>query len=131
MNAAASSRGTAGSDEARKAAKRLRYAAEAAAVIDGKKARLLERAAHSIQKVLGRHQDSVVAREVLRRLAAEAFPLGENAFTYGRLHAFEQNQADQTEAEFHHDWATFPAKLLKETFVRYVVSWPRLGTKAR
>lgn len=61
---------------ARKAAKRLRYAAEAAAVIDGKKARLLERAAHSIQKVLGRHQDSVVAREVLRRLAAEAFPVG-------------------------------------------------------
>jgi CHAD domain-containing protein len=117
VNAAASRRGTAASDEAlheaRKAAKRLRYAAEAAAVIDRKQARLLEKAAHSIQKVLGRHQDSVVARDLLRRLAAAAFLQGENAFTYGRLHALEQNQADQTEDEFHQAWATFPAKLLK------------------
>ena len=117
MKAAASKRGTAASDEAlheaRKAAKRLRYAAEAAAVIDDKHAGLLEQAAHNIQKVLGRHQDSVVARDVLRRLAAEAFLQGENSFTYGRLHALEQNQADQSAAEFHHDWTTFPAKLLK------------------
>ena len=55
--------------EARKAAKRLRYAAEAAAPIDAKHARLLEDAAHTIQQVLGAHQDSVVARTVLRRLA--------------------------------------------------------------
>lgn len=117
VKAAASARGTPDSDaalhEARKAAKRLRYAAEAAAVIDDKHARRLEKAAHGIQKVLGRHQDSVVARAVLRRLAAEGFLQGENAFSYGRLHALEQCQADQSEAEFHHDWAAFPAKLLK------------------
>ena len=68
-------------------AKRLRYAAEAAA-IDDKHAGRLEKAAHGIQKVPGRHQDSVVARDVLRRLAAEGFLEGENAFTYGRLHAW-------------------------------------------
>jgi CHAD domain-containing protein len=117
VKAAASDRGTAGSDaalhEVRKAAKRLRYAAEAAAVIDRKHARLLEKAAHDIQKVLGRHQDSVVARDLLRRLASEAFLQGENAFTYGRLHALEQCQADHSEADFHADWAAFPAKLLK------------------
>lgn len=117
VKAAASKRGTPASDEAlheaRKAAKRLRYAAEAAAVVDDEHARLLEKAAHGIQKILGRHQDSVVARDVLRRLAAEAFLQGENAFTYGRLHALEQNQADQSESEFHHDWTTFPGKLLK------------------
>jgi CHAD domain-containing protein len=117
VKAAASARGTADSDaalhEARKAAKRLRYAAEAAAVIDDNHARRLEKAAHGIQKVLGRHQDSVVARDVLRRLAAETFLQGVNAFTFGRLHALEQWHADQSEAEFHHDWATFPAQLLK------------------
>lgn len=117
VKAAASKQGTTASDEAlheaRKAAKRLRYAAEAAAVIDDKHARLLEKAAHNIQKVLGHHQDSVVARNLLRRLAADAFLQGENAFTYGRLHALEQIQADESAAEFHHDWASFPAKLLK------------------
>ena len=98
--------------EARKAAKRLRYAAEAAAPIDAKHARLLEDAAHTIQQVLGAHQDSVVARTVLRRLGTEAHRQGENAFTFGRLHAREQGLADQSAAEFHHAWKTFPAKLL-------------------
>ncbi|SFT88089.1 CYTH and CHAD domain-containing protein [Arthrobacter sp. ov118] len=117
VKAARSNRGTPHGDEslheARKAAKRLRYAAEAAAAVDAKQAGQLEQAAHSIQKVLGRHQDSVVAREVLRRLAGEAFLQGENAFSYGRLHALEQNLAAETETDFYDSWTTFPAKLLK------------------
>jgi CHAD domain-containing protein len=117
VKAARSNRGTPHGDEslheARKAAKRLRYAAEAAAAVDAKHAGRLEQAAHSIQKVLGRHQDSVVAREVLRRLATEAFMQGENAFSYGRLHALEQGLAAQTETDFYDNWTTFPAKLLK------------------
>jgi CHAD domain-containing protein len=117
VKAARSNRGTPHGDEslheARKAAKRLRYAAEAAAAVDAKQAGQLEQAAHSIQKVLGRHQDSVVAREVLCRLAGEAFLQGENAFSYGRLHALEQNLAAETETDFYDSWTTFPAKLLK------------------
>ena len=99
--------------EARKDGKRLRYAAEAAAPVNPKKAARLANAAHSVQKVLGDHQDSVVTRELLRRLGAEAFVLGENGFSYGRLHALEQSAALEAEARFHREWKKFPAISLK------------------
>ena len=95
--------------EARKDGKRLRYAAEAAAPVNPKQAARLADAAHSVQKVLGDHQDSVVTRELLRRLGAEAFVLGENGFSYGRLHALEQSAALEAEARFHREWKKFPA----------------------
>ena len=94
--------------EARKDGKRLRYAAEAAAPVNPKQAARLADAAHSIQKVLGDHQDSVVTRELLRRLGAEAFALGENGFSYGRLHALEQSAALKAETRFHREWKKFP-----------------------
>ena len=56
--------------EARKAGKRARYAAEAVEVVHGGDAADLAAQAETVQEVLGEHQDSVVAREVLRRLAA-------------------------------------------------------------
>ena len=56
---------------ARKSAKRLRYAAEAAVPLFGKRADRLAKAAHEIQKILGHHQDSVVTRDFLRRLGAK------------------------------------------------------------
>lgn len=66
--------GTSGHDTAlhqvRKDAKRLRHAAESVTAIHGKPARTLEKTSHRIQSVLGDHQDSVVARELLHRLAA-------------------------------------------------------------
>jgi hypothetical protein len=82
---------------------------------DGERLRKAVKAAraHRVQKVLGRHQDSVAARDVLRRLASEAFLQGENAFSYGRLHALEQSLAAGSEEEFYQDWTSFPAKLLK------------------
>ena len=70
-------------------------------------------AAQGVQKVLGDHQDSVVTRELLRRLGAEAFVLGENGFSYGRLHALEQSAALEAEARFHRDWKKFPAVSLQ------------------
>jgi CHAD domain-containing protein len=99
--------------EARKDGKRLRYAAEAAAPVNPKQAARLADAAHGIQKVLGDHQDSVVTRELLRRLGAEAFTLGENGFSYGRLHALEQSAALEAEARFHREWKKFPAISLR------------------
>jgi CHAD domain-containing protein len=48
-----------------------------------------------IQRVLGDHQDSVVATATLRRLAVTAgTTAGENGFTYGLLYAREQQAAE-------------------------------------
>jgi hypothetical protein len=48
-----------------------------------------------IQRVLGEHQDCVVASDTLRRLALTAgTTAGENGFTYGLLYAREQRTAE-------------------------------------
>lgn len=99
--------------EARKDGKRLRYAAEAAAPVNSKQAARLTDAAHRVQKALGDYQDSVVTRELLRRLGAEAFTLGENGFSYGRLHALEQSAALEAEDRFYREWKKFPAISLR------------------
>jgi CHAD domain-containing protein len=93
--------------EARKDAKRLRYGAEAAAPVHPGRAGRLVDAAHGVQKILGDHQDSVVTRELLRRLGAEAYLQGENGFSYGRLHALEQCLASDVEARFARQWKSF------------------------
>ncbi|MDT0446791.1 CYTH and CHAD domain-containing protein [Streptomyces johnsoniae] len=74
---------------ARKAAKRARYAAEAARPALGKKARRTGKRFKRVQRVLGDHHDSVVARAALRQVAAEAEAAGEPSFTYGALHGRE------------------------------------------
>ncbi len=50
-----------------------------------------------------------MTRQLLRRLGAEAFTLGENGFSYGRLHALEQTAALEAENRFHREWKKFPA----------------------
>ncbi|WP_323960428.1 CHAD domain-containing protein [Arthrobacter sp. JZ12] len=95
--------------QARKDAKRLRFAAEAAAPVSKKKASRLVEAAHGVQKVLGDHQDTIVTRELLRRLGAAAATEGENGFTYGRLHALEEATALKAEHRFHREWKNFPS----------------------
>ena len=90
--------------EARKKAKRLRYAAESAIVVDPKKATRMAKAAEAVQEALGDHQDTVVARARLRSLAMTAHLSGENAFTFGRLHALEQWRAARAEADFDVAW---------------------------
>ena len=72
--------------EARKASKRLRYAAEAAAPVLGKPAERLVGHVKHVQELLGDHQDAFVAGPVLREIAAAAHLDGENGFTYGLLH---------------------------------------------
>jgi CHAD domain-containing protein len=77
--------------EARKASKRLRYAAEAATPVLGKPAKRLVKLVKQVQELLGDHQDAVVARPVLREIGIQAHLDGENGFTWGILH---QQQTD-------------------------------------
>lgn len=84
--------------EARKDAKRARYATEATVPVFGKRAKRTAKAAAALQESLGEHQDGVVTREVLRELADLASAAGEPTFTYGRLHALEQARANGPDA---------------------------------
>ncbi|ARQ70684.1 CYTH and CHAD domain-containing protein [Streptomyces marincola] len=78
---------------ARKAAKRARYAAETARPALGEKARKQGKRFKRVQQLLGDHHDSVVTREALRRIAAEAENAGEPSFTYGVLYGREAELA--------------------------------------
>ncbi|MFE5242567.1 MULTISPECIES: CYTH and CHAD domain-containing protein [unclassified Streptomyces] len=91
--------------EARKAAKRVRYAAEAAKPALGKPAKKFARRMKSVQTVLGDHQDSVVARDALRTLAVQAHGAGESAFTWGLLYGREEAAAAARERELPGTWA--------------------------
>ena len=75
--------------EVRKAAKRMRYATEAAAPALGSDATPLISHTKDVQEVLGEHQDAVVAAPVLRDVAIAAAQGGENAFTWGVLYGLE------------------------------------------
>lgn len=90
--------------DARKKAKRTRYAAEAAAPALGKPAADLVKSMKSLQTLLGDHQDCVMAREALRDLATEAHEAGENAFTYGVLYGREEQRAAAAEAALPGEW---------------------------
>ena len=79
--------------EARKTAKRARYAAEAAAPALGRKASRQAAQARELQQLLGDHHDSVVTRTVLLELARTARAAGEDTFTYGLMHQRQACQA--------------------------------------
>ena len=83
----------------RKAAKRVRYATELAGS-ELRGAKDVTRVAKQIQKTLGEVQDTVVTRELCRRLGLVAFAQGENSFPFGRLHALEQARAERGEEAF-------------------------------
>jgi CHAD domain-containing protein len=101
--------------EVRKAAKRLRYAAESAQPVLGEPAARLAGQAEAVQELLGEHQDTVVGRELLRELGARAHVAGENGFTFGRLHALEQVRAEQLEAAYPDVVGRLPDKKLRLT----------------
>ncbi|MFD8969321.1 CHAD domain-containing protein [Streptomyces sp. NPDC059568] len=89
---------------ARKAAKRARYAAEAALPALGRPAQRFVKRMKAVQTVLGDHQDSVVARDALRDLGIRAHAAGESAFTWGLLHGHEEAQAAGRERELPQVW---------------------------
>lgn len=86
--------------QVRKDAKRLRHAAEALQDVHGRPAARLARDAQKIQKILGEHQDSVVARSVLLRLANDAGGSVEKDPAFGRLLAAEEQRAADSEARY-------------------------------
>jgi CHAD domain-containing protein len=91
--------------DVRKAAKRLRYTADVAVPVLGEPVRELVSVLKGVQDVLGNRQDTFLTREVCTRLGLQAFAAGENAWTYGRLHALEEARSAETEREF---WARWP-----------------------
>jgi CHAD domain-containing protein len=98
--------------EARKAAKRYRYALEVAEPSVGKKARRARKSAKAFTKLLGEHQDGQVAQPVLRELGMRAHMAGENGFTFGLLHDRERVRMVDVEREYPEYW-----KRLKKTRV--------------
>jgi CHAD domain-containing protein len=78
--------------QARKAAKRTRYAAEAASEVAGRDADRFAEQMKRVQTVLGDHQDTVIARQLERRLGVAAYQAGENAFSYGLF--YERDACD-------------------------------------
>jgi CHAD domain-containing protein len=99
--------------EVRKKAKRLRYAAESAAPVLGKRAVKLGKRAKEVQGALGEHQDSVMSRRVLRELGAREHEAGRNGFTFGRLHAVEEARSAQTVRDFERAWKQLPTRRLR------------------
>jgi len=78
---------------ARKAEKRLRYAAELVEPADRRMKRTA-RKAKELQTLLGEHQDAVVAANFLATISAPSEgENGESGFTYGVLMANELNRA--------------------------------------
>ena len=77
----------------RKRAKRLRYTAAAIG------ADSVADRAKVVQTLLGDHQDSVVSRAHLSEEASTAHAAGEDAFTYGLLHQWEDELARRSEEQ--------------------------------
>jgi len=78
--------------EARKTDKQVRYMTQILIPINGKPARRLHKHTKKLQNLLGEYQDAVIARPILKQLAATAHHNGHSAFTYGLLYAIEYNR---------------------------------------
>jgi CHAD domain-containing protein len=92
--------------QVRKAAKQARYAGEAVEPAFGRAAAQLAKQAKGIQEILGDHQDSVVAADVLRRLGIEAQGRPEeSAFTFGLLAGLERAHAAHARRRFDALWS--------------------------
>lgn len=96
--------------EARKAAKRVRYAAETLTGIYGKEAKEFVAAMKRVQSKLGDHHDASVTQQRLRELGDEAARTGDNAFVFGVLHAREERALLETDDQFVHEWITASKK---------------------
>jgi CHAD domain-containing protein len=99
-------RGDVALHQARKAAKRARYAGEAVASACGSSASRFARQMKKLQSVLGEHQDAVIARQVVRELGMSAHLAGENAFTYGLLYDRDDLKAGRLRQRARRTWRT-------------------------
>jgi CHAD domain-containing protein len=90
--------------DARKAAKRARYAGEAVASAFGAPASRFSKQMKTLQSVLGGHQDVVIAREQVREIGMNADQAGESAFTYGILFEREDYEARRLRRQARQVW---------------------------
>lgn len=86
--------------QVRKDAKRLRHVAESAGPVHGKRAARVAKAAHRQQKILGDFQDSVVARDLLAKLAAGPDLPGTVASALVTLQTLQVQLAADAEAKY-------------------------------
>lgn len=80
----------------RKAAKKLRYSADAVGRATGLKTKDLYAACKTMQSVLGDFQDSVTSRDELLELSRHARARGEDTFCYGVLYQRERELGMET-----------------------------------
>ena len=99
--------------EARKAAKRVRYATEALTGVYGKPAKRFVKAMKRVQSSLGDHHDAFVTQNRLRELGDEAASTGDNAFVFGALHAREERALLEADEQFVHEWSRASRKRLR------------------
>ncbi len=90
--------------EARKAAKRARYAGEAVSPVFRRPARRFAKRMKSLQSVLGDHQDAVITRGCVRELGVRAFLAEENAFAYGLMYEREDAQIRKLQEKARRVW---------------------------
>ena len=90
--------------EARRAAKRARYAGEAVAPALGKPAGRFADQMKELQAVLGEHQDAVMARRAARELGTAARLAGEDPLPYGQLEEHESRRAEDLRARARGTW---------------------------
>jgi CHAD domain-containing protein len=93
-------------------AKRLRYAAEAAAPLLGKPATRQAETAAELQDVLGDHQDSVTAQRWLREAGQ-----GPRAFVAGELCAVEREAAARDRLQWTALWKKLSRKRLRKWMI--------------
>jgi CHAD domain-containing protein len=86
--------------DARRAAKRSRYAADVLAPYDPRSAQAVSRQMENLQETLGEWHDGAVLAGVLRDLAARTGASGGNGFTYGYLLAREETRGQNAERDF-------------------------------
>jgi CHAD domain-containing protein len=94
--------------ETRKAAKRARYAADAARPAlgkkNGRKARRFAKRMKDVQSALGMHQDAVIAQAAAREIGVQAHLADENAFSFGLLNERAHYQTLACEDQAHRAW---------------------------
>jgi CHAD domain-containing protein len=90
--------------QARKAAKQARYAAEAVAPVLGQDAARFGKRMKKLQTVLGDHQDTVVGRQLARRLGVAAQQAGESAFSYGLFYGRDACEGARLQAKAANAW---------------------------
>ena len=108
--------------QVRKDVKRSRYA-EVVQLANGRDAHRYASAITTLQESLGDFQDGVGTRKVLREMGARGHLAGENAFTFGGLHALEQMRTGAAVARLPQGHAAVSRRRLRRWFDQEAPRW--------